>query len=53
MRILDDYQDRLDCCNWIYEELQKHPTTEFQTTDVTLVKEQISLVLKYYAVSMN
>ena len=50
MRILDDYQDRMDCCNWIFEEIQKRPTTDFQTDDVTLVKEQISIVLKYYAV---
>ena len=41
----------MDCCNWIFDEIQKHPTTDFQTDDMTLVKEQIGVVLKYYAVS--
>ena len=47
---MDDYQDRMDCCNWIYEEVQKQTHRDFKSDDVALVKEQIALVIKYYAV---
>ena len=43
----------MDCCNWIFGELQRTMQLDVNPEDVGLVKEQISLVLRYYAVGTD
>ena len=43
----------MDWCNWIFDELQRTMQLDVNPEDVGLVKEQISLVLRYYAVGTD
>ena len=48
--MLEDYQDKMNCSDWIFNELQVRHHSDFGSVDDSLVKEEISQVLAFYVV---